>query len=244
MISLVKSLPRRLEVPSQSVPLTISTDAQVTATTARALIFLGTSDDCVHFSRSLIFDALQISPFFLLHSYHRPGSNIVSAWWSSSTATNSLSGTSMATPVSLDATKGLPVYFLKNVHPKPYLCFVLQHAAGVAALYLERDPSMTPAEVKAAMLSDGIFGLVSNAGPLSPNIMLSTKNLIGTSDPPSQEEPPNNSTVVTPPEESEPEPAVCKRILQGCTAHNECCSGSCCFLDLDIGIPPFCFPAL
>ncbi len=52
-----------------------------------------------------------------------PGVNITSAWYSSNTATNTISGTSMATP----------------------------HVAGAAALYLQVVPTATPAQVDAAL---------------------------------------------------------------------------------------------
>jgi len=50
---------------------------------------------------------------------YAPGSNILSAWYNSNTATNTISGTSMASP----------------------------HAAGVGALYLGANPSATPSQV-------------------------------------------------------------------------------------------------
>jgi len=54
-----------------------------------------------------------------------PGSSITSAWATSDTATNTISGTSMATP----------------------------HVAGAAALLLQLHPSWTPAAVKSALMS-------------------------------------------------------------------------------------------
>ena len=52
-----------------------------------------------------------------------PGVNITSAWYNTNTATNTISGTSMATP----------------------------HVAGAAALYLQTNPTATPAQVDAAL---------------------------------------------------------------------------------------------
>ncbi len=73
-----------------------------------------------------------------------PGSSITSAWIGSNTATNTISGTSMATP----------------------------HVAGVAALYLAAHPSAAPAEVAAALTGNATPNVVINPGRLSPNLLL------------------------------------------------------------------------
>jgi subtilisin family serine protease len=73
-----------------------------------------------------------------------PGSSITSAWIGSDTATNTISGTSMATP----------------------------HVAGVAALYLQAHPAATPAAVAAALTSAATTGVVKSAGRGSPNLLL------------------------------------------------------------------------
>ncbi len=73
-----------------------------------------------------------------------PGSSIKSAWYTSTTATNTISGTSMATP----------------------------HVAGAAALYLQTNPSATPAQVAAALVAQATSGKVTSAGTGSPNLLL------------------------------------------------------------------------
>lgn len=73
-----------------------------------------------------------------------PGSSITSAWRTSDTATNTISGTSMASP----------------------------HVAGVAALFLEVNPSASPATVTAAIINSSTPNKVSNAGTGSPNRLL------------------------------------------------------------------------
>lgn len=75
-----------------------------------------------------------------------PGSSITSAWYTSNTATNTISGTSMATP----------------------------HVAGVAALYLQSNGSATPQQVRDAIVNNATTGKVTSAGKNSPNKLLFT----------------------------------------------------------------------
>jgi len=83
-----------------------------------------------------------------------PGSSITSAWYSSTTATNTISGTSMATP----------------------------HVAGVAALHLQANPSASPASVSSAIVDNATTGVVTGAGTGSPNRLL--HSLFGSTPPP------------------------------------------------------------
>ncbi|HEX8392475.1 MAG TPA: S8 family peptidase [Longimicrobium sp.] len=86
-----------------------------------------------------------------------PGSNILSTWIGSTTATNTISGTSMASP----------------------------HVAGVAALYLEGNPSASPATVASAIVSTSTSGKVTSAGTGSPNkLLFSGLTAEGTTTPP------------------------------------------------------------
>jgi subtilisin family serine protease len=73
-----------------------------------------------------------------------PGSSITSSWNTSDTATNTISGTSMATP----------------------------HVTGVAALFLETNPSASPATVTAAIVNNSTPNKVTSAGTGSPNRLL------------------------------------------------------------------------
>ncbi len=73
-----------------------------------------------------------------------PGSSITSAWYTSNTATNSISGTSMASP----------------------------HVAGVAALYLAGAPSASPATVRSYIYNRATTNVLTGIGTGSPNRML------------------------------------------------------------------------
>jgi aqualysin 1 len=75
-----------------------------------------------------------------------PGQNITSSWYSSTTATNTISGTSMATP----------------------------HVTGAAALYAQSHPGDTPAQVASALIGSATTGVVANPGSGSPNRLLYT----------------------------------------------------------------------
>ncbi|WP_370234219.1 S8 family serine peptidase [Nocardioides sp.] len=85
-----------------------------------------------------------------------PGSSITSAWYTSTTATHTISGTSMATP----------------------------HVAGVAALYLQGSPSASPSTVTSAIVGGSTTGKVTGAGSGSPNRLLHSLVSGGTTEPP------------------------------------------------------------
>ncbi|HEX8696072.1 MAG TPA: S8 family peptidase [Longimicrobium sp.] len=75
-----------------------------------------------------------------------PGVGITSAWYTSTTATNTIDGTSMATP----------------------------HVAGVAALYLQNNTTATPATVNSAIISAAFTNKLTGIGTGSPNLLLSS----------------------------------------------------------------------
>lgn len=73
-----------------------------------------------------------------------PGSGVISAWYTSNTASATLSGTSMASP----------------------------HVAGAAALYLGLNPNATPAQVANALSTTATTNVISSPGTGSPNRLL------------------------------------------------------------------------
>jgi subtilisin family serine protease len=73
-----------------------------------------------------------------------PGSSITSSWNTSDSATNTISGTSMATP----------------------------HVAGVAALFLQGNPTASAATVTAGIINTATPNVVTNPGSGSPNRLL------------------------------------------------------------------------
>jgi subtilisin family serine protease len=74
-----------------------------------------------------------------------PGANITAAWHTSNTATNTISGTSMASP----------------------------HVAGVAALYLQANPGASPQAVYNALTNNSTKNMVTNANTANNHLLYS-----------------------------------------------------------------------
>jgi subtilisin family serine protease len=85
-----------------------------------------------------------------------PGQDITSAWITSTTATNTISGTSMASP----------------------------HAAGAAALVLAANPTASPTAVQSTLIANSTPNVIGNPGTGSPNRLLFTAPGGGTTPPP------------------------------------------------------------
>jgi subtilisin family serine protease len=89
-----------------------------------------------------------------------PGVSITSAWHSSNTATNTISGTSMATP----------------------------HVTGVAALYLQQHPGASPSEVSTAILDATSKDRVTSSSTANNDVLYSL--IGAGEDPPPDNDPP------------------------------------------------------
>lgn len=89
-----------------------------------------------------------------------PGSSITSAWHTSNTATNTISGTSMATP----------------------------HVAGGAALFLEKNPGATAQQVYDALTNNSTKNKVTSSSTTN-NHLLYTFGFGGTTPPPTNQPP-------------------------------------------------------
>jgi hypothetical protein len=83
-----------------------------------------------------------------------PGVNITSSWYTNDTATNTISGTSMATP----------------------------HVVGAAALVASANPTWSPQQVRDALVNNATSDVVGSPGSGSPNKLLYVGN--GTTPPP------------------------------------------------------------
>ncbi|PYQ35658.1 MAG: serine protease [Acidobacteria bacterium] len=97
-----------------------------------------------------------------------PGVSITSDWYSSNTATNTISGTSMATP----------------------------HTTGVAALYLATNTGASPATVASAIINNATTGIVKSPGSGSPNRLL--YSIFGAPPPPPPPPPPSGQLFKNP----------------------------------------------
>ncbi len=75
-----------------------------------------------------------------------PGSGITSTWIDNNNDSNTISGTSMASP----------------------------HVAGAAALFLEANPNASPSQVSQGLTMDGTQGVLSDVRAGSPNVLLYT----------------------------------------------------------------------
>jgi subtilisin family serine protease len=107
----------------------------------------GRAQDACNYSPSRVAEAMTIgattsgdvktswSNYGACVDWFAPGSSITSAWYTSDAATNTISGTSMATP----------------------------HVVGVAALYLAGNPSATPQQVRDALYANTTKGIVTSS---------------------------------------------------------------------------------
>lgn len=95
-----------------------------------------------------------------------PGSSITSTWYTSATATATISGTSMASP----------------------------HAAGLAALVLQSNPTATPAQVYDVIKAAATAGTISRLGRGSPNLLI--YSLFSAVTPPPPPPPPSGGLTV------------------------------------------------
>ena len=75
--------------------------------------------------------------------FFAPGSGITSAWYTGDAATNTISGTSMATP----------------------------HVAGVAALYLQSNPGASPQQVRDALYAATTKGVVTSSKTVNNHLL-------------------------------------------------------------------------
>jgi subtilisin family serine protease len=76
-----------------------------------------------------------------------PGVSITSAWYTSNTAANTISGTSMATP----------------------------HTAGVAAQYLQANPGASPATVRSVLFNDTTKGIVTSSSTTNNHLLFTNR---------------------------------------------------------------------
>jgi PKD repeat protein len=117
---------------------------------------LGIADDACSYSPSRVTEGIVVSAtdssdrkasfanYGTCVDIFAPGYNVLSSWMTNDTATNTISGTSMASP----------------------------HVAGVVAQYLQANGATSPPAVATALTSNATTGKVTSAGSGSPNRLL------------------------------------------------------------------------
>jgi len=117
--------------------------------------FAGRQDDACKYSPARVPEAMTVSAttssdakasyanYGNCVDFFAPGSSITSAWYTSDTATNTISGTSMAAP----------------------------HAAGAAALYLETNPGATPQQVRDFLYDQTTKGIVTKSSTTNNHLL-------------------------------------------------------------------------
>jgi subtilisin family serine protease len=117
--------------------------------------FLGLARDACKYSPARVGEAMTVSAtdqadrkaswanYGNCVDWFAPGVSITSAWYTSDTATNTISGTSMATP----------------------------HTTGVAALYLQGAPSASPAAVRTALYDATTKGVVTSSKTVNNHLL-------------------------------------------------------------------------
>jgi len=119
--------------------------------------FIGRQDDACKYSPARVVEAMTISAtnsndakaswanYGNCVDWFAPGVSITSAWSTSDTATNTISGTSMATP----------------------------HTAGVAALYLQANSGASPSSVRNAIYDATTKGIVTSSSTTNNHLLFS-----------------------------------------------------------------------